>query len=106
MTGQAKEALRLALAQDLADFAGERAIEMESRGWASAGLDGEHHVVRLRLCGAEAGGAADKFLEGLRDREFNLKGYILADIAIVADRRDSSGRRVTLVLDALTVEAS
>lgn len=80
-------------------------VEVEgivSRPWASVTFAGERHALRLRLVGAEAGAAADVFLERLSEREFELPGHLVADIVLVARQRGADGERLTL--EALTVE--
>ena len=104
MIPDAGDELKRALRGCFSCFAG--AIELETqarRRWASITFSGERHRVCLRLCGANAPAAADGFLDGLGEREFDLRGHILADIALVADERDTD--RVRLTLEALTVEA-
>ena len=88
-----------------AAFAGG-AVEVEavdSRPWASVTFAGERHVLRLRVGGTRAREAADRFLDGLGVREFELRGHILADIALVSRRSGGDGER--LVIEALTVES-
>lgn len=101
MTG-AGEALRCALCANFVNFA--TIVELrQSRGWASASFSGERHRLIVRLAGKGAAAEADRFLDGLAEREFALDGYILTDIVLVADERD--GQAVRLTLEALTVEA-
>lgn len=100
----AGEALRRALCVNFVNLGQPVSIDPPvSRAWASITFTGERHAVRLRLEGAGAGRAADAFLDGLAEREFDLRGHILIDIACVGDARDAEG--VTLELEALTVEA-
>jgi len=99
---QAGDALRRALC---ADLAGPAIVEaLVSRSWASITFSGERHRIVLRLAGESAGAAADRFLDGLAEREFALDGHILADIALVSDERHTDWIR--LILEALTVEES
>jgi hypothetical protein len=85
-------------------FAGEMAFErIVSRRWASITFSGEHHEMKLRLEGRGAAAAADAFLERIAEREFPLRGHILADIAVVGNERLSEDL-VRLRLEALTVE--
>lgn len=99
------EELGRALRAHFVHFAGAVAIEEQAcRPWASITFSGERHRICLRLSGASAAAAADGFLDGLGEREFDLRGHILADIALVADERDPDAVRLTL--EALTVEAS
>ena len=101
----AGDALARALRVIFVNFEGSVALDTPvSRRWASITFSGERHRLNLRLEGAEAGRAADAFLDGLCEREFDLRGHILADIALVEDARDGDGVRLTL--EALTVEAS
>jgi hypothetical protein len=100
----AGEQLKRALGDHLVHFAGAIAIEAPvSRRWASVTFSGERHRLRVYLGGAGAAAAADAFLDGLDEREFALRGHILADIALVGDERE--GDAVRLTLEALTVEA-
>jgi hypothetical protein len=74
----------------------ERSI---SRAWASAGAAGERHRLEARLPGQ----AADRLLDRLGEREFDLEGFIVADIALVAEQR--GGGEARLVIEALTIAA-
>ena len=86
-------------------FAGEMTVEqIVSRRWASITFTGERHEMKLRLEGCGAAAAADSFLGRIAEREFPLRGHIVADIAIVSDERLSDDL-VRLRLEALTVEA-
>lgn len=87
----------------VADVGGTAAVEdLASRPWASVGLCGARHRLVLRIGGRAAGAAARAFLEGLADREFELRGAILADIVLAGQVRD--GPWLRLMLEALTVE--
>ena len=68
-----------------------------SREWASAGALGERQRIELSMTGS----AARTLLEGLGEREFDLGDQILADVAAVADERESGKAR--LVIEALTI---
>ena len=104
---QAEDELRRLVRASFAGFDGHFQIEdIESRSWASVTFSGERHTLRLRLRGDEAAAAADAFLGGLTDREFDLDGHVIADIAIVSDERDARGTTVRLGMEVLTVEAS
>ena len=74
-----------------------------SRPWASITFAGEQHRLSLCLPGPGAQAAVDAFLDGLAEREFALRGHVLADIAGVESRRDADGQ-VRVTLEALTVE--
>jgi hypothetical protein len=71
--------------------------------WQSLTLAGERHVIGLRIGGPDAARTAAEFVDGIEEAEFDLPGYILADIAITkTPRRDGDGSMV-LELEALTV---
>ena len=78
---------------------------LSSRPWASITFAGERHRLALLLPGPGAQAAADAFLDGLEDREFALRGHILADIEATGVARDADGQ-IRLTLEALTVEES
>lgn len=81
-----------------------RVDELSSRSWASVTFSGARHRVAFSLEGVGAGAAADAFLNGMEEADFDLRGHILADIALLAEERDASGERVQLRVEALTVE--
>ena len=74
--------------------------EIRSRSWASVTFSGVRHDLTMFV----SEGEADAFLDGLQEREFNLRGHILADIAVVEKSIEADG--VLLRLDALTIEDS
>lgn len=74
-----------------------------SRPWASITFSGERHRLALCLPGPGAQAAVDAFLDGLEDREFALRGQLLADIEATGVARDADGQ-IRLTLEALTVE--
>ncbi|HYI64032.1 MAG TPA: hypothetical protein VEW71_04020 [Allosphingosinicella sp.] len=78
--------------------------ERSSRPWASITFAGARHRLRLSLRGPSAAASADAFLAGLPEREFDLRGHFMADIALIEDVRGDGSVRLTL--EALTVEAS
>ena len=78
-------------------------VALTSRPWASITFSGERHRLTLCLPGPGAEAAADAFLDGLGEREFALRGHILADIEAAAVEHESDGQ-VRLTLEALTVE--
>lgn len=75
---------------------------LASRPWASITFSGERHRLTLCLPGPGARAAVDAFLDGLEEREFALRGHLLADIAAAGVESDADGQ-VRLVLEALTV---
>ena len=76
---------------------------LTSRPWASITFSGERHRLILCLPGPGAVAAADTFLDGLEERDFALRGHILADIEATGSEREADGQ-VRLTLEALTVE--
>jgi hypothetical protein len=103
MTPAARE-LRRAIVKGVAGFGGTVTVEaLASRAWASITFTGARSRLTLRLEGRGAGAAADAYCHGLEEREFDLSGHIVVDIA-VKERSDESDARVRLTLEALTVE--
>ena len=80
-----------------------RIEELASRSWASAAFCGARHRVVFAIEGAGAGEAADAFLDGMEEAEFDLRGHVLADIALIAAERAEDGERIRISLEALTV---
>jgi hypothetical protein len=76
---------------------------LTSRSWASITFTGERHRLNLCVPGPGAAAAAEAFLDGLAEREFTLRGHILADIAAAQVEHEADGQ-VRLTLEALTVE--
>ena len=70
-----------------------------SEAWASATFTGARH--RLEYHAAPAG-QADAFAAAIEQRDFNLPGHLVADIAVAA--RTASDAGVSLTIEALTVE--
>jgi len=97
-------ALKHAIIAPFAEFEGElTAIEpLDFRPWASALFSGARHCFVLHLIGEGARAAADAFLDGLEERDYDLTGHVLIDIALISDSEDKYG--VHLTLEALTVE--
>lgn len=84
-------------------FSGRVVIEgARSRSWASITFSGAHHRLSLLLDGHGAGEAVSAFLNGLGEREFALRGHLVADIAGDLDELREDWARLTL--EALTVE--
>lgn len=78
---------------------------LTSRPWASITFSGERHRLTVCLPGPGAAAAAEAFLDGMEDREFTLRGHILADIEAAGMEREEDGQ-IRLTLEALTVEDS
>ena len=71
----------------------------ETSGWASATFSGARHRVTIA---ARATPGLDRWLAVLPEREFALRGHLVADV-VVASVEKSEGR-ARVVLEALTVE--
>ena len=67
--------------------------------WASATFTGARHSLTLTTA---AGPRLDRWLVGLSEAEFGLRNYLLADLVVTRMCRE--GDRVTVALEALTVE--
>lgn len=67
--------------------------------WASATFVGARHVLTLY---ARASPSLDRWLAGLPEAEFGLRGHLVADLVVVRTVRD--GDAVTVSLEILTVE--
>jgi hypothetical protein len=72
------------------------------RPWASITFTGARHRLRFRLEGQGAHQEADRFIDGLADREFALHGHIVADIRLVA--REDGQNGVGIEIEVLTIE--
>ena len=106
MKPNAGEALARAICERFSGFGGRVEVEsLVSRSWSSIAFCGERHRLGLRIEGRAAAAAADRFLAELDVRPLPLGGHILADIGFAGDSRGDDGRSVSLVLEALTVEA-
>lgn len=81
-----------------------RIVAFASRNWASATFAGFRHEVTFRVAGAGAGAAVDAFLDGIEEREADLRGYFLADVALVARDDRADGVRVSLEALALVAD--
>ena len=97
--------LARAVSANFLNFRGAVTVEkMVSRPWASIAFSGTRHAFTLRLHGPSAREAAAAFLTGLQDREFDLHGHILADLAAMDDLPPLGEDCVCLSFEALTVE--
>lgn len=77
---------------------------IRSRSWASVTFSGARHELSFRISGEGAAEAADHFIRHLEAREFELRGHIMADIALVSEERTDGEDWVRISLEALTVE--
>ena len=80
--------------------------DIRSRSWASATFAGARHELSFRIDGEGADAAADAFLATLTAAEFDLRGHVMADIALVSEERGDGGDWVRISLEGLTVEDS
>ena len=89
-----------------ASFEGSAPVEIgetRSRDWWSCTFSGARHSIAFRVLGPAAARATDAFLQGLEDREFDLRGHFLAEIRVVSRYEDANG--VSVSLEALTLVA-
>lgn len=99
------KALSHALHAALVDFPGTvKTEELSRRRWASITFTGTRHRVEVTLDGPMAECVAKAFGKGLGEREFDLKGHVLADIAMKGDVEAPTDSRARFILEALTVE--
>src|SRR5687768_12030679 len=75
---------------------------VRSVDWQSLTFTGERHELGLRLTGPDAVQGAARLRDGLAEADWPLRGHVVADIAIVAERRDAEGAQC-LDLEALTL---
>ena len=78
--------------------------EIRSRSWASATFVGARHELTFSIAGDGTVEAADHFIRHLEAKEFELRGHIMADIALVSEERRDGEDKVRISLEALTVE--
>jgi len=99
------ERLARVVTATLGTFRGETRVEsIEQTDWASVTFSGARHRLRVILDGEGAVGAAADFLDQLPDLDLPLPGHIVADIALVAEKRGDGGGFAALELEALTIE--
>jgi hypothetical protein len=98
----ATSSLLRAIRMRLLNFPGFVLEQIRSRAWASVTFSGARHELAFRLEGEGAEEAASRFLADFEMAEFDLRGHILADIALVSDERRPDWVRIRL--EALTVE--
>lgn len=67
--------------------------------WASATFNGARYQLRLA---SPAGAAFDRWLAGLPERDFAIRGHLVADLATQAVRREAEA--VEADLEILTLE--
>ncbi len=70
-----------------------------SRPWASATFVGTSHCVKIE---ARPGESFDRWVADLPDREWTLRGHLVADV--VVDRVTKDAAVATLLMSVLTIE--
>lgn len=70
--------------------------------WQSLTFTGERHEISLRLVPPQAETAAILLRTGLAEAEWALRGHVVADILIVAERAEPDGA-ILIDLEALTL---
>lgn len=70
--------------------------------WQSLTFTGERHEISLRIAPPEAQPAVALLRDGLADAEFGLRGHVVADLLIVAERVEPDGAML-VDLEALTL---
>lgn len=78
---------------------------VRSRDWASGTFVGTRHKLTFRIEGEGCREAAKAFAGSVDGAEFQLRGHILADIALIS-RECAEGPLARLSIEALTVEDS
>ncbi len=73
----------------------------QSDSWASATFAGATHYLVVTLEGADAQQAADRIGNEIADVDYELRGHIVADIAVAGRERCDDG--VILTIEALTI---
>lgn len=89
----------------LTDLIGAQASigDASMRPWCSATFMGAQHRIALRLSGPDAARQAEALAAHLLDVEFRLRGHIVADVAIDAQRAGADGEAL-IDLAILTIE--
>lgn len=67
--------------------------------WASATFTGTRHWITIATVGSPL---LDRWLAGLSEAEFRLRGHLVADLVVTGERRD--GEHAEVEVEALTVE--
>lgn len=78
--------------------------EVHSSDWQSLTFVGERHCFGLRIIGSEAEAAIDRICSGLEDAEFNIRGQIVADVAVTDAPSHAGDGSMKVTIEALTVE--
>lgn len=76
-------------------------LQSDWQRWASATFAGARHQITLAACPCPA---LDAWLGNLSEAEFDVRGHLVADLAVSAVRRSAAS--VEADLEVLTVEES
>lgn len=77
--------------------------EFRSTDWQSLTFIGEHHKIQLRIPAPDAAGIATRLIEGLEEAEFQVRGHVVADVAVSEPPREQGDGSISLAIEALTV---
>lgn len=78
-------------------------IEWKSVDWQSLTFVGERHEARLRICGPDADQTVRKLMSNISDAEFDIRGAIVADIAVIGPPEPADDGSIIVGIEALTV---
>ncbi len=79
-----------------------RIVRRTGKAWASATFTGMRHTIEMDFTGPQDVAAGKALAAWLHEREFNLKGHIVADISVTQETHVAD--TLTLEIEALTVE--
>jgi hypothetical protein len=74
-----------------------------STDWQSLVFTGERHTIALRIVGPDADQAIHRLTCDLADAEFEIPGYVVADIAVSDPPRRCADGSIEVELEALTI---
>jgi hypothetical protein len=77
--------------------------DVRTTDWQSLTLVGEHHELQLRVTGPDSAIVVARISAGLEDAEFNIRGQIVADIAVIGDPMMSDDGSTSVSIEALTI---
>jgi hypothetical protein len=77
--------------------------EIRSTDWRSLTLEGERHVIELRVAAPGTGKLLVKLTGGIEEAEFAIPGQIVADIAVASPPLPAPDGSVGIVIEALTI---
>ena len=77
--------------------------EIRSRDWRSLTLEGERHVIALRIAGPDPDRLLHILADGIEDAEFAIAGQIVADIAVAGPPIAALDGSLCVTIEALTI---